>query len=58
MCDMVKLSIISEKYIYTYNVAFGIYRDNGLVVIQSKSLRTAENAAKENCYIIFLINGV
>ena len=58
MCDMVGLSIISEKNIYTYNVAFGIFRDNGLVVIQLKSLRTAENAAKENRYIRFLINGV
>ena len=48
VCDMVRLFILSKikKINILNNEEFRVYRDNGLAVIQSKSLRTAENTAK------------
>ena len=48
VCDMVGLFMLNEikKTNIFQNDEFGIYRDDGLAVIQSKSPRTAENTAK------------
>ena len=49
VCNMVglfKLSKIKKTNIFNEE-EFGIYRDDGLAVIQSKSPRTTENTTKE-----------
>ena len=58
VCNMVGLFMLNdiEKTNIFQNNEFGIYKDDGLAVIQSKSPRAAENTAKTLHRI--LTNGV
>ena len=58
VCNMVGLFMLNdiEKTNIFQNNELGIYKDDGLAVIQSKSPRTAENTAKTLHRI--LTNGV
>ena len=49
ICDLVGLFLLNEinkSNIFNHN-EFGLYRDDGMAVIRSKSPRTAENTTKK-----------